>query len=63
MSYFAFVLIILIALLVDVYWLDVNGKRWGWMKNWSKLNKTLFFSGIIIVSALIYFAFGAKYLN
>ncbi|UJL47349.1 hypothetical protein KFZ58_05505 [Virgibacillus sp. NKC19-16] len=55
MALFAVILIVVLAVIVDVFWLDIYRKRWGWMKNWSNLNKALFFSGFIIVSGLIYF--------
>ena len=54
-------LLILAAVLADYFWFDVDRKRWGWMKNWSNLNKSLFFSGAIIVSALIYFGLSVNY--
>ncbi|MBY7142780.1 hypothetical protein KFZ56_06830 [Virgibacillus sp. NKC19-3] len=55
MASFAVILIIVLAVILDVCWFDVDRKRWGWMKNWSKLNKVLFLSGFIVVSGLIYF--------
>lgn len=55
------ILIIIAAVLADYFWFDVDKKRWGWMKNWSSLNKSLLFSGFIIVSALIYLALSIKY--
>ncbi|WP_449354293.1 hypothetical protein ACUL41_13605 [Virgibacillus natechei] len=54
MKPFAVILIVVLAVIVDVFWFDIDRKRWGWMKNWSNLNKTLFFSGFIVVSGLIY---------
>ncbi|HEO8419255.1 hypothetical protein [Niallia sp. FSL W8-0635] len=55
------IMIIGLAVLIDCFWLDVNKKRWGWMKNWNSLRKGIFFSGFIIVSVLIYVAISAVY--
>lgn len=55
MAPFTVVLIVILAVIVDVFWFDIDRKRWGWMKNWSNLNKILFFSGFIVVSGVIYF--------
>ncbi|MFS0821854.1 hypothetical protein [Bacillus sp. 1P02SD] len=56
-------LIIVVALLADYFWFDVDKKRWGWMKNWSKLNKGLFLSGLTVVTVLIYVGLSIKYFN
>lgn len=63
MSPFIAFLIIILAVLADYFWFDVDKKRWGWMKNWSKLNKGLFFSGFIVISILIYMGLSVKYFN
>ena len=55
-------IIIIAALLVDYFWFDIDRKRWGWMNHWSNLNKALFFSSMLIVSAFIYFCLSIKYL-
>jgi len=47
-------LIIVLAVIMDYFLFDVDKKRWGWMKNWSNLQKVLFFSGFAVVSGLIY---------
>jgi hypothetical protein len=54
--------IILLAVVADYYWFDVDKKRWGWMKNWSKFSKGLFFTGFIIVSVLVYLGLSTEYL-
>jgi len=54
MSSFVVIFIIVLAVIADFYWFDVDKKRWGWMKNWSNLQKVLFFSGFAVVSGLIY---------
>ncbi|RWZ54594.1 hypothetical protein EQV77_13155 [Halobacillus fulvus] len=54
MSAFAALIIVVLAVVVDFFWLDVDRKRWGWMKNWTTLQKGLFFSFFILVSVLIY---------
>ncbi|WP_075980136.1 hypothetical protein [Bacillus massilinigeriensis] len=63
MSPFIALFIIILAVLADCFWFDVDKKRWGWMKNWSKLNKGLFFSGFIVISILIYMSLSVKYFN
>lgn len=55
------IMIIGLAVLIDCFWLDVNKKRWGWMKNWTSFSKRMFFSAFIIVSVLLYFAISAVY--
>ncbi|WP_312094351.1 hypothetical protein [Niallia sp.] len=55
------IMIIGLAVLIDCFWLDVNKNRWGWMKNWNRLSKGMFFSAFIIVSVLLYFAISAVY--
>ncbi len=47
-------LIIILVVVVDFFWLDIDRKRWGWMKDWDKYQKGLFFAGFIILSFLIY---------
>jgi len=49
------------AVLVDYLLFDIDRKRWGWMNSWSKLKKALFFSGVLIVSALIYLGLSIEY--
>ncbi len=61
MSLFGVFLIIVLTVLVDYFLLDVNKKRWGWMKNWTNLSKGLFFTGFIIASVLIYIRLSNKY--
>ncbi|MDR4889744.1 hypothetical protein RGU12_19815 [Fredinandcohnia sp. QZ13] len=56
-------LIIVVALLADYFWFDVDKKRWGWMKNWSKFHKGLFFSGFAVVTVLVYVGLSIKYFN
>ncbi|UOE74709.1 hypothetical protein [Parageobacillus thermoglucosidasius] len=58
MSSFIIVLIIALAVLADFFWLDIDGKRWGWMKNWSKIQKIVFF---IIISLAMYFGLSTEY--
>nr|WP_295970093.1 hypothetical protein [uncultured Bacillus sp.] len=61
MSPIIIILMIIIAVLADYFWFGVDRKRWGWMKNWSTVNKRMFFSGFIIVSILIYLGLSIKY--
>ncbi|WP_163528842.1 hypothetical protein [Halobacillus ihumii] len=62
MGAFSAFLLIIVAVVVDFFWIDVDRKRWGWMKNWSKFNKVLFFSGFIAVSLIIYVGVSLEYL-
>ena len=46
MNPFIAIFIIVVTILADYLWFDVDKKRWGWMKNWSKLSKGLFFQDL-----------------
>ena len=54
-------LIIVIAVIADYFLFDINKKRWGWMKNWSNLQKVLFFSSFVVSSVVIYFGLSLKF--
>lgn len=54
------VVILIVALILDFFWLDASRKRWGWMKGWSNFNKTLFISGVLIAILLIYIRMGVS---
>lgn len=54
MSPIIVLLIIVLAVIMDYLLFDVNKNRWGWMKNWSKFKKVLFFSSFIVASVVIY---------
>jgi hypothetical protein len=62
MSPIIVLLIIVLAVIIDCFWFDVDKKRWGWMKNWSNLQKVLFFSGFVVVSVAIYFGLILEFL-
>jgi|UPI0005CCAEA1 hypothetical protein len=62
MSSFIIVLIIVLAVLVDFLWLDVDRKRWSWMRSWSKIQKIIFFVFFIVISLAIYFGLSTEYL-
>ncbi|MCM3400229.1 hypothetical protein [Oceanobacillus profundus] len=47
-------LIIVIAVVFDYFWLDREGKRWSWTKNWTKFQKGLLFSAFLILAAITY---------
>ncbi|MBN8234088.1 hypothetical protein JF544_02470 [Halobacillus kuroshimensis] len=51
-------LIIIISVVVDYFWLDVDRKKWGWMKSWTRSKKALFISGFLLVTILIYTGMG-----
>jgi hypothetical protein len=61
MSSFIIVLIIALAVLVDFFWLDVDRKRWDWMRSWSKIQKIIFFGFFIVISLAIYFGLSTEY--
>ncbi|MBD8069579.1 hypothetical protein [Bacillus sp. PS06] len=52
-------LVILLVVVTDYFWFDVDKKRWGWMKKWSRFSKALFAGGFVIVSVLIYVGLSA----
>jgi hypothetical protein len=62
MNPFLVFLFIILAVVIDFFWLERDRKRWGGMKNWSTRNKALFFIGFIAVSSLIYLGLSIKYL-
>ena len=62
MSPIIVLLIIVLAVIMDYFWFDVDKKRWGWMKNWSILKKILFFSSFVVGSVIIYFAISLEFL-
>ncbi|MCC5801171.1 hypothetical protein [Rossellomorea vietnamensis] len=53
--------IVALAVVVDFFWFDINGKRWGWMKSWTKLQKGIFFSCFAVVSVLVYLGLGVEF--
>lgn len=53
MSPFLAFLIISVAIILDYYWFDANKRRWGWMKNWSKLQKRIFIFVVIIAGGVV----------
>lgn len=59
---FAAILIIVLAVVIDFFWMDMDRKRWGWIRNWSKFQKVLFFSGFIAVTGIIYIGLSLEYL-
>ena len=61
MSPFIVIFIIVLAIIADFFWFDVDKKRWGWMKSWSNLHKVLFFSGFVVVSGIIYFGLSLEF--
>lgn len=62
MGAFTVLMFVVSAVVVDFFWLDVDRKRWGWIKNWSRFQKGLFFSGFIIVSVLIYVGLSLEFI-
>ncbi|MGP4077647.1 hypothetical protein [Halobacillus sp. K22] len=62
MEIVAALLIIGLAVVVDFFWFDVDRKRWGWMKNWTKVQRALFFTGLVSISFLVYLGISLEYL-
>ncbi|TRZ40154.1 hypothetical protein CEQ21_04225 [Niallia circulans] len=62
MSSFLVFFIVILAVVVDFFWLDKKRKRWGWMNSWSKRDKILFFVGFLAISVFVYVTMGVTYL-
>ncbi|MBT2218100.1 hypothetical protein KK120_20055 [Virgibacillus dakarensis] len=62
MSSFIVIFIIVLAVIADFFWFDVDKKRWGWMKNWSNFKKFIFFSGFVVASVIIYFGLSLEFI-
>jgi len=56
-------IIIYVSVTFDILWFDSYGKRWGWIRKWSKLQIGLVFSGVAIIGGLTYLVLGLKYIN
>jgi|tagenome__1003787_1003787.scaffolds.fasta_scaffold17146183_1 hypothetical protein len=54
-------LIIVLAVIMDYFLFDVDKKRWGWMKNWSKFKKVMFFSSFIVASVVVYLGLSLEF--
>ena len=63
MNPFLAFIIIAVSVTFDILWFDSYGKRWGWIRKWSKLQIGLVFSGIAIMGVLTYLVLGLKYIN
>jgi hypothetical protein len=46
--------ILILTILIDYFWIDMERKRWGWLKSSSKRTKIIFFSIFIVISIVIY---------
>ncbi|WP_226579783.1 hypothetical protein [Halobacillus litoralis] len=46
--------IIVLSVVVDYLWFDVDRKRWGWMQKWTRLQKGLFLFSFIVAAIVIY---------
>ncbi|RDY69029.1 MULTISPECIES: hypothetical protein [Halobacillus] len=49
-----FVIILAIAILLDYLWFDHDRKRWGWMKNWTRIQRGLFLASFFVAAMVIY---------
>ncbi|MEI4616590.1 hypothetical protein [Bacillus cereus] len=57
------VVVILIFVYVDYCWLDMDGKRWGWFKGWSKQMKLLFIVLFVLLCLVSSFVVNWHYLK
>lgn len=55
------IVILLITLLVDYFWLDINRKRWGWFKNSSKRTRVIIFSLLLLAIFAMYLSGNTHY--
>lgn len=56
------VIILLLSVVLDYIGFDRNGKRWGWMKHWTRMQKTLFLSSFFLAALVIYIGLSLEYL-
>lgn len=63
LGFIAFIAVVLVALIVDFFWLDMESKRWKWLKNRPKSQQFIFFAFFMGASAILYFLFGYKFLS
>ncbi|GLY09669.1 hypothetical protein ACP2W0_17420 [Pseudobacillus badius] len=63
MNFATFIAIVLVAIIVDFFWLDIENKRWNWLKNRSVSQQVLFFAFFLGASMILYYVFGYKFLN
>lgn len=61
MSSLMAILILIMAVLVDYFYLDMDKRRWGWLKKRSKRSKALILTGILLVSFFIYLGLSSDY--
>ncbi|MYL72386.1 hypothetical protein GLW00_16185 [Halobacillus litoralis] len=47
-------IMIAIAVALDYFWFDRDRKRWGWMKNWTRLQRGLFLTSFFVAAMVIY---------
>jgi len=55
--------IVAVCIILDYFWFDNYGKRWGWIKEWSTLQKGLLFLGIAVFGVLVYLVPNIKFIN
>ncbi|MFI8708423.1 hypothetical protein ACIGHG_15325 [Bacillus sp. NPDC077411] len=58
---FWYFLLILLAVLADYYWLDMDSKRWGWFKKTSKKQKAIFFTFVLLLTFIVYILIDIEY--
>ncbi|SFJ87556.1 hypothetical protein SAMN04488574_13215 [Bacillus sp. 71mf] len=61
MIIFWYLLLIILAVLADYYWLDMDSKRWGWFKKGSKKQKAIFFTLVLLVTFIGYILIDIEY--
>jgi len=50
----AALMVIVLAVVADFFWFDVDRKRWGWTKKWTKVQRAMFLTGLIFISFIVY---------
>ena len=61
MSSLMAILILIMAVLVDYFYLDMDKRRWGWLKKRSKRSNALILTGILLVSFFVYLGLSSDY--
>ncbi|MFZ0369516.1 MAG: hypothetical protein WAM07_07935 [Halobacillus sp.] len=54
MEIVAALFVIVLAVVADFFWFDVDRKRWGWMKKWTKVQRAMFLTGLVTISFIVY---------
>lgn len=55
MGWIAVTVLVLVSIIVDVLWFDIERKRWSWLNNRTKLQLAVFLGVFSVVSGVIYY--------